>query len=154
MKQKKYIAIVGISIKNKAWSESPIPLLPSSVPVANIPENPVPVLKSATIILGYPLLNPRNTASPKLYEIPWNMLAKTATKKNIFLSAFMQEMAISKKDALVNIVTMPTLTMCLILTQQDPLTILLNTPKMIIKSKKRLKRCYSPKTSARSDAAA
>jgi len=68
-------------MKNMTTLDNPMALHPSKVQVANIPANPVPELISPIILLGNPFMKPRNTASPKLYDIPWKILAPRATQK-------------------------------------------------------------------------
>ena len=96
--------IVGNSIKNNVWLSIFIAFDPRSEKVANIPEKPVPVAKSPTIPLGYPLRNPRVTASPKLYAIPLKILAATATQKYIEIVLFIQAKAIIMNETNVNTV--------------------------------------------------
>ena len=96
--------IVGNSIKNSVWLSIFIAFDPRSEKVANIPEKPVPVAKSPTIPLGYPLRNPRVTASPKLYEIPLKILDATATQKKSGIVRFMHANATIKNDTNVKTV--------------------------------------------------
>ena len=138
----------------RAWFETLRALLASRVVVANIPANPVPVLTSPTIPLGYPLRNPKNTASPKLWEIPAKMLATIATANIHDISLLKQASAIPLNDTIVKIATKPTLVVCLMLTQQAPLTSLEDAPNKIMKNRKRPMNDYCPKASARSEAAA
>ena len=77
-----------------------------------------------------------------------------ATTKKIFLSVFMHEIAIIKKEEAVKIVTIPTLVICFILTQQAPFTSRDEAPKIIMKNRNRPIKLPSSKSVARSEAAA
>ena len=48
------------------------------VEVAKIPANPVPVLRYPIVYEGKLFMNPKQTASPKLYAIPVKILDNTA----------------------------------------------------------------------------
>ena len=86
--------------------------------------------------------------------MPWKILAAMATMKYICLSSFMQATAIIKNEDAVKIVTIPALVICLMLTQQAPLTSLELAPNRIMKKRNRDMNYCSSKASAKSLAAA